>query len=283
MSTTNKNIAVITGASRGLGYRIAKRLGTSGTKVVLVARSEESLKELAAEIELEGGVAMTIAADLSRYTEAEADMLRRAVEDKLGSPGILINAAGIFGPFAYVKDSDPMAWVDTQMVNLISPYLLMRALLPGMLEQGWGRIINVTSAASLHPPGPLNSAYGVSKVGLNQLTRHLASEIQGSGVTANVIHPGEVKTEMWSDIKNKVATLGPEGEAYASWVEMVGKTGGDDPEKAADLILELIDDASANLNGTFQWIKAGIQSPIPSWENNLDQSLPSEAGKRWKG
>ena len=72
-----------------------------------------------------------------------------------------------------------------------------------MLEAGWGRIVNVTSAASLHPPGPLNSAYGTAKAALNQFTRHLAAEIAGSGVTANVIHPGDVKTDMWADIRDE--------------------------------------------------------------------------------
>ena len=70
-----------------------------------------------------------------------------------------------------------------------------------MMAAGWGRIINFSSAASLHPPGPLNSAYGTSKVALNQFTRHLAAELAGTGVTANVIHPGEVKTAMWASIK----------------------------------------------------------------------------------
>ena len=81
-----------------------------------------------------------------------------------------------------------------------------------MIDAGWGRIVNVTSAASLHPPGPLNSAYATAKVALNQLTRHLAAEIAGTGVTANVIHPGDVKTDMWADIRDRVAVMGPEAE-----------------------------------------------------------------------
>ena len=73
-----------------------------------------------------------------------------------------------------------------------------------MVDAGWGRIVNLTSAASLHPPGPMNSAYGTAKAALNQFTRHLAAELAGTGVTANVLHPGDVKTEMWADIRDRV-------------------------------------------------------------------------------
>ena len=107
------------------------------------------------------------------------------------------------------------------------------------------RIVNVTSAASLHPPGPINSAYGTAKAALNQFTRHLAAEIAGSGVTANVIHPGDVKTAMWADIRERVAGLGPMAENYVSWADWVESTGGDPPEKAVALVLRLTSDAGA--------------------------------------
>lgn len=86
-------------------------------------------------------------------------------------------------------------------------------------------------SASLHEPGPINSAYGTAKVALNQLTRHLASELVGTGVTANVIHPGDVKTEMWDDIKYKVEEVGDVAIIYKNWVDWVEQTGGDDPQK----------------------------------------------------
>ena len=89
------------------------------------------------------------------------------------------------------------------MIDTVGPYLVSRACIDGMLAAGWGRIINLSSAAALHTPGPLNSAYATAKVALNQLTRHLAAELEGQGVTANVIHPGDVKTAMWADIRDK--------------------------------------------------------------------------------
>src|SRR5205823_12985421 len=135
-----------------------------------------------------------------------------------------------------VAESDPVAWQQTIAINTVAPYLTCRAFVGSMVARGWGRIVNVTSAASLRPPGPLNSAYATSKVALNQFTRCLATELAGTGVTANVLHPGDVKTEMWAAIRTEAEQMGPEAEAYRKWVRWVEQTGGDDPQKAADLV-----------------------------------------------
>src|SRR5579859_3494055 len=131
------------------------------------------------------------------------------------------------------------------MINTIAPYLTCRAFVGGMVAQTWGRIVNVTSAAALHQPGPINSAYGTSKAALNQFTRHLAAELKGTGVTANVIHPGDVKTDMWAYIKEASHRLESVADAYVQWAEWVEKTGGDDPEKAAQLVADLVRDDAA--------------------------------------
>jgi NAD(P)-dependent dehydrogenase (short-subunit alcohol dehydrogenase family) len=133
-----------------------------------------------------------------------------------------------------------------------------------MVAEGWGRIVNLTSAASLHPPGLYGSAYATAKVALNQLTRHLAAELAGTGVTANVFHPGDVKTEMWGDIRNQANALGPEAEPLRKWVAWVAETGGDPPRKAADLVLRVLD---SDVNGEFLWIEEPLQTPLPSWES----------------
>jgi NAD(P)-dependent dehydrogenase (short-subunit alcohol dehydrogenase family) len=263
MVDLTKKVAVVTGASRGLGQRVALRLATQGATVVLVARSEASLAATAEQIVAGGGKAHVVAADLGKADSFEK--VRDATIAAAGPPSILVNAAGIFGPIRLVRDTDPEAWVETIMVNLVSNYLTCRAFVGGMVDAGWGRIINVTSAAALHEPGPINSAYGTSKAGLNQFTRHLAAELAGTGVTANVIHPGDVKTDMWGDINAAAETLGPEAEGYKTWARWVEETGGDDPEKAADLVLDLTSDAAAGVNGEFLWIKDGLQAPIPSW------------------
>jgi NAD(P)-dependent dehydrogenase (short-subunit alcohol dehydrogenase family) len=234
-----------------------------GVSVALVARSKTALDEARTEIEAAGGCALAFPADLGETHSIEP--LKAAVERDLGVPSILVNAAGVFGPIELVRNMDPAAWIETIQINTIAPYLTCRIFVGGMLERGWGRIVNVTSAAALHTPGVANSAYGTSKAALNQFTRHLASELQGTGVTANVIHPGDVKTEMWAYIKAEAQRLGNVADAYIQWADWVEETGGDDPEKAADLVADLMRDEAAAVNGRFLWVKDGLQAAIPSW------------------
>ena len=257
-------IAVVTGASRGLGQRVAFTLAAQGIRVALVARSERLLHEAVQQINAKGGIASAVMADIADTRSVEH--IKAEVEKALGAPSILVNGAGVFGPIQLIKDSDPKQWIDTMTINMISPYLLCRAFVNGMIEAGWGRIVNFTSAAALHPPGPLNSAYATSKVAINQMTRHLAAELVGTGVTANVIHPGDVKTDMWAYIKDEVEAIpGTEIDGYRQWARWVEQTGGDDPQKAADLVLDLLSDKAASVSGQFLWIKDGLQAPIPSW------------------
>jgi len=262
-------VAVVTGASRGVGRRIAVRLAKMGVRVALVARSQDTLEQTRTEIETNGGRALAFPADLGEAHSIEP--LKAAIERDLGVPSILVNAAGVFGPIDLVKDTDPAAWIETIQINAIAPYLTCQTFVGGMVERGWGRIVNVTSAAALHTPGPANSAYGTSKAALNQFTRHLASELKGTGVTANVIHPGDVKTEMWAYIKAEAQRLGSVADAYIQWADWVEETGGDDPEKAADLVADLMCDEAAAVNGRFLWIKDGLQAPIPSWGEPEDR------------
>ena len=263
MSDLHGRVAVVTGASRGLGRRIAVRLAIEGATVALVARSEAGLQETRREIAAKGAQALAVPADLGLPESVRR--LKGVIESELGVPSILVNAAGVFGPIALVRDGDPAAWTETFMINTIAPYLTCRAFVGGMIAGGRGRIVNVTSAAALHEPGPCNSAYATSKVALNQFTRHLASELKGTGVTANVIHPGDVKTDMWAEIKAASERLGSMADAYMQWVNWVEETGGDDPEKAADLVAGLMGEDTASVNGQFLWIKDGLQNPIPSW------------------
>jgi NAD(P)-dependent dehydrogenase (short-subunit alcohol dehydrogenase family) len=186
MSNAATRVAVVTGASGGLGHDIAVALGSRGHPVALVARSAAPLVATEEQIRAGGGVAVAVPTDVSDAIAVDA--LRAQVIDQLGAPLIVVNAAGVFGPIQLIKDSNPAEWVATIMIDAVAPYLVTRAFLGGMLDAGWGRIVNLTSAATLHPPGPMNSAYGTAKVALNQFTRHLAAELAGTGVTANVLH-----------------------------------------------------------------------------------------------
>ena len=262
-------VAVVTGASRGLGQRIAVRLGQQGAAVALLARSEAGLQATRRQLDSIGARTLVVPANLRKPDSVE--YVKAVIERDLGIPSILINAAGIFGPMKFIRDSEPAAWIETLMINTVSAYLTCRAFVGGMVDSGWGRIVNVTSAAALHEPGPINSAYGTSKAALNHFTRHLASELKGTGVTANVIHPGDVKTDMWAEIKAASERLGYAADPFVQWANWVQETGGDNPDKAADLVLDLMSDGAADVNGRFLWIKDGLQSPIPSWGDPGDQ------------
>jgi len=193
------------------------------------------------------------------------DRLRDVTERRFGRADVLINCAGIFGPLRRIAQSDPAEWVRTLSVNCVGPYLTCRAFAPGMIAGGWGRIVNVSSAAPLYPPGAANSAYGTSKAALNQMTRHLAVELAGTGVTANVIHPGSLKTEMWADIKSQILDAGDGSEGLREWVNMVEATGGDSTEHAIDLVLALVSEEGAETNGRFCWPTGIAEEPLPSW------------------
>jgi NAD(P)-dependent dehydrogenase (short-subunit alcohol dehydrogenase family) len=256
-------VAVVIGGGRGIGRAVALALADAGAHVHVVARTASQLDETVRQIESRRGSATATVLDASR-PEAIFDELKPRVERLSGPPDILVNSVGVFGPIQLVVDAAYQEWIDTINFNLIAPYLSCRAFAGGMIAKGWGRIINVTSAASLHPPGPLNSAYSTSKVALNQFTRSLATELVGTGVTANVLHPGEVKTEMWRYIKEQADSLGEIGEPLRDWARDVGESGGDPPEKTADLVLTLVDADSGSINGEFLWIKDGRQDPIPT-------------------
>lgn len=256
-------LAVVTGAGRGIGRQIARGLAAAGHEVVLVARSADQLARVRDEIVGTGGQAHAVPTDVSRTDQVAA--LAAAVS-AIGPATVLINAAGTFGPLRPFADTDPEAWLEVLRVNVFGTVLVTRALLPAMLRAGTGRILTVSSAASLHSPGPLNSAYGTSKAALNQFTRHLAAEIAGSGVTANVFHPGDVRTDMWAAIRDEVTEVGESAEVnYGPWVRWVDETGGDPPDKAVDLVLAALA-ADPGPNGEFLWIENPLQPAVPSWD-----------------
>ncbi|QGQ94827.1 SDR family oxidoreductase [Paenibacillus psychroresistens] len=253
-------IVLVTGAGSGIGRAIAVGLSEQGADVVLVGRRADKLEETAAYILSLSGKAYPIVTDVAKIADVEA--LAQQVLNDYGTPAILVNAAGVFNEIGPILESNPMGWIETIMINTVSPYLVCRAFAGEMVKQGWGRIINITSAASLAEPEGTNSAYATSKVALNHFTRQLAAELTGTGVTANVFHPGEVKTEMFEAIRANVKVPG-ELEDWVAWVE---RTGGDSPDKSVKLINDLLKPESDSINGRFLWIEDGLKSPKHSWD-----------------
>ncbi len=255
---------LVTGAGSGVGRAIAKALARVVGPVALVGRRRANLEETARLIAEAGGSAATFVfpADVTD-PEAVADLFAY-LKTQGAMPEVLVNCAGVNGRFTGIDESDPEDWTTTIKVNLIAPYLMTRAALPHMQTIGWGRIVNVSSAASLGI-SHVNSAYSLSKVALNHFTRQTAQQVMDTEISATAIHPGEVKTEMWEAIRKDSAGRGETGAGGRTWAAMVDETGGDPPEKAAALMLRIVQSPAAAVNDRFLWIEDGIKKPCEVW------------------
>lgn len=255
--------AVVTGAGSGVGEAVARELGWRGVQIALVGRRAEKLAQVQASIEQHGGAAASFPCDVS-----EPQQVRRmasAVIERFGDPQVLFNSAGVHCEIVPIAESTPELWLQTLRVNLEGTYLTCRLFMGGMIRLGWGRIINVSSAASLGEPGGVGSVYQLSKVAVNHFTRQLAAELEGSGVTANALHPGEVKSEMWASIQADALSRSGPGRNSLRWTAWVDETGGDPPEKSVEIVLELLSAQGDSPNGQFLWIHNGLQKPRKAW------------------
>jgi len=196
METLTGQVALITGGGRGIGAETARQLAQLGATVVLVARTHAQLEATATQIRDSGGKAYWFAADVS-----EEDALREAVQSALsigGSIDILVNNAGFIHSFGSIASSDPTEWWRTLEGNLKGMYLTTRLVLPSMLEQGRGQILNVLSVAGIRAFAGL-SAYSCAKAAGLMFTRILAKEVRKHGIRVMAILPGAVDTAIWGE------------------------------------------------------------------------------------
>ena len=184
--------ALVTGASQGIGEAVARRLAEQGARVVLAARSEDKLKDLAARIGEAGGTAIPLVLDVSR-PETFAERIKTLPED-FSAVDILVNNAGITADNLLARMSLE-DWEKVLRTNLTGAYALTRELLRGMMKRRWGRIINVTSVVGLMGnAGQAN--YAAAKAGLIGLTKSLARELGSRSITVNAVAPGYIETAM---------------------------------------------------------------------------------------
>ncbi len=203
MTRLQGKTAIVTGGSRGIGEAIALRLATEGAKIAVCAsKSIESAQEVAIKVEDLGQEALALKADIS--DQSDVDLLFSTVFEKWGKCDILVNNAGITrdGLLVRMKESD---WDEVLNVNLKGAFLCTKAASRPMMKARSGRIINISSVAGLvGNPGQIN--YAASKSGLIGMTKTVARELAGRGITANAIAPGFIPTDMTGALEEKSIT-----------------------------------------------------------------------------
>jgi NAD(P)-dependent dehydrogenase (short-subunit alcohol dehydrogenase family) len=218
MQELQNKVAIITGASKGIGAATAKRMTELGVKVVLTARSQDALQELAEEIKSNGGDAMAIACDVADYNQVNSAVAQAIM--KFGKIDIVVNNAGLIDPIGHITDIAPEDWGKVIDVNVKGIFNMLHATLPGMEARGEGVVINISSGAAY---GAMEgwSHYCSSKAAALMLTKATHKEYATKGIRVVGLSPGTVATDMQVNIKasgiNPVSTLETSDHIPPEW------------------------------------------------------------------
>jgi NAD(P)-dependent dehydrogenase (short-subunit alcohol dehydrogenase family) len=233
---------LVTGAGRGIGAAVARRLGAAGHRVALTARSADELAAVAAELP---GPALRLPADITQPDAA--DRLVGAVEREWGGVDVLVLNAGVAGSAPLARTSDA-EWARMLEVNLTAPFRLLRRTVPGMVEREFGRVVAIASVAAKRGE-PYIAAYTASKHGLLGLVRAAAQELAGTGVTVNAVCPAYVDTSLTDDTVARISTLTGRSQEQARQTlerrQPIGRLV--TPDEVADAVLLCV--ASAAITG----------------------------------
>jgi NAD(P)-dependent dehydrogenase (short-subunit alcohol dehydrogenase family) len=218
MQELQNKVAIITGASKGIGAATAKRMAELGIKVVLTARSQDALQELAEEIKSKGGDAMAIACDVADYNQVNSAVAQAIM--KFGKIDIVVNNAGLIDPIGHITDIPPEDWGKVIDVNVKGIFNMLHATLPGMEARGEGVVINISSGAATSALEGW-SHYCSSKAAALMLTKAAHKEYAEKGIRVVGLSPGTVATDMQVNIKasgiNPVSTLEASDHIPPEW------------------------------------------------------------------
>jgi len=229
-----RQVALITGAGRGIGRELAVRLAGLGWDLGLTARSADELAITAGLVQQAGAREVTVPGDVSQPGHVEA--FCSAVESGLGHIEVLVNNAAVTGEYAPIVESDPEDWWRVQEINVRAPMMFCRRVVPSMVERGRGYVININSLDCSRPARTGAPAYSVSKTALRRLTEILALQLDGTGVVVVDLSPGMVRTAMGGS-RPDAGMIPPE-----AWV---------DPSAAADKVEQIVSGRYDSLHGRF--------------------------------
>jgi NAD(P)-dependent dehydrogenase (short-subunit alcohol dehydrogenase family) len=255
MGQLSGKTALVTGAGSGIGKATALALAAAGARVVVLSRTDEEIKETAAEIEAAGGTALSVAADTTDEATMKA-AVERTVE-AFGGIDIVVANAGINGVWAPIDDLKPEEWDQTISVNLKGTYLTLHHAVPHMRKHGGSIIImsSINGTRTFTSPGA--SAYSVTKAGQLALAQQLALELGKDKIRVNAICPGAIESEIDDNTDQRGASIaGVRAEFPDGDIPMTdGKPG--QAEQVAELVVFLASDASKHITGSPIWIDGG--------------------------
>ena len=249
MDSLSGKVAIVTGASSGIGRATAKLFAQEGASLVVAARGQAGLDSLVAEIEEAGGQAVALAGDV-RDEQLATDLVATAVE-RFGGLDIAVNNAGTLGEMAPVHELSTAGWRETIDTNLTSAYLGAKHQVPAMVACGGGSLIFTSTFVGYSVGFPGMSAYAAGKAGVIGLAKVIAAEYGAQGVRANAILPGGTDTPM-----GRVVISSPEMRSFVEGMHALKRLA--EPEEIARSMLHLASDAGSFITGTAFLVDGGV-------------------------
>jgi NAD(P)-dependent dehydrogenase (short-subunit alcohol dehydrogenase family) len=242
-------LAVVTGGGRGIGRAFAKALAGAGAMVAVVGRALEDLRETVREIETAGGRALAMTVDVTDREQVETGIA--GLETAHGSVDLLVNNAGLWGPVDDLWKADPVEWWQTMEVHVGGAFHCSRAVLPGMVRRGAGRIVSIVSNAGVHR-WPTCSAYSVSKAAVIKLMENLGVETRRHGIKVFAFHPGLIAAGMGEQAMKMEPPPGSPAERAVSWIKSEFSAGRYvSAERAAGFLVALASGGADLLSGRY--------------------------------